>query len=113
MSKGIDEATTKIIEPVVNRVIPIALVTTRQLILKDFALEPNAERMVQATESTAQALASQLSQITCKEPLKQSLAKELMEIFRSRVGDKEVENNEQEYKEFIEKLIHENLARGC
>jgi len=51
----------EIMKPVVNRVIPIALTTTKSLILKDFALESDPDKMERATLSTVRALASQLS----------------------------------------------------
>ena len=58
---SIEKAAKEIEKPVINRVIPIALVTTKQLILKDFAFEADADKMQKAMYSTAQSLASQLS----------------------------------------------------
>jgi CCR4-NOT transcription complex subunit 1 len=102
VKSGIDQATRAIILPVTNRVIPIALITTKQLILKDFALEPNPDKMEEATMATAKSLASQLSQITCKEPLKQALVVKLKSLFQEQVGEDVYEQNEEGYKDFIE-----------
>lgn len=62
-------------EAVIKRVIPITLITTRQLILKDFALEPDPNKLKQASISASKSLAGMLAQITCKEPLKHQLTK--------------------------------------
>jgi len=35
----------KIIAPVTNRVLPIVLLTTKQLVFKDFAIDPNPHRL--------------------------------------------------------------------
>jgi hypothetical protein len=54
----------EIIDMVIRRVIPIASITTRVLVLKDFVLEPDPEKLKQASISTAKSLAGMLAQIT-------------------------------------------------
>lgn len=59
--------------PVVERSVTIAGISTRELVLKDFATEPNEERMRKAGHLMAQKLAGSLALVTCKEPLKTNM----------------------------------------
>jgi len=67
---AIDRAIREIIQPVVERSVTIACVTTRELMLKDFAMEPDEVRMKKAAQLMAQTLAGSLALVTCKEPLR-------------------------------------------
>lgn len=42
IAQAVDAAIQEIVPPVISRSVTIALVTTRQLALKDFVLEPDA-----------------------------------------------------------------------
>ena len=63
----------QIIVPVVERSVTIAGISTRELVAKDFATEPNEEKLRKASHSMAQKLAGSLALVTCKEPLKSNL----------------------------------------
>ncbi|RKP10666.1 CCR4-Not complex component, Not1-domain-containing protein [Thamnocephalis sphaerospora] len=67
---AIDRAIREIIAPVVERSVTIAGISTRELIIKDFALEPNEEKMRKAAHSMVRSLAGNLALVTCKEPLR-------------------------------------------
>ena len=67
---AIDRAIREIIQPVVERSVTIACVTSRELMLKDFAMEPDETRMKKAAQLMAQTLAGSLALVTCKEPLR-------------------------------------------
>ncbi len=60
----------QIIIPVVERSVTIAGISTRELVAKDYAAEPNEEKMRKAGHLMAQKLAGSLALVTCKEPLK-------------------------------------------
>lgn len=64
----------QIILPVVERSVTIAGISTRELVTKDFATEPNEEKMRKAGHLMAQKLAGSLALVTCKEPLKLNMA---------------------------------------
>ena len=64
---AIDRAIREIIQPVVERSVTISCVTTRELMLKDFAMEPDEERMRKAAQLMAQTLAGSLALVTCAE----------------------------------------------
>jgi len=61
----------------VERSVTIAGISTRELVAKDFATEPNEEKLRRAGHFMAQKLAGSLALVTCKEPLKSNLATHL------------------------------------
>ncbi|KAF9557678.1 Not1-domain-containing protein [Agrocybe pediades] len=71
---AVDRAVREIILPVVERSVTIAGISTRELVAKDFAAEPNEEKLRRAGHFMAQKLAGSLALVTCKEPLKSNLA---------------------------------------
>ena len=66
--------TFQIILPVVERSVTIAGISTKELVTKDFATEPNEETLRQAAHRMAQKLAGSLALVTCKEPLRSNLS---------------------------------------
>lgn len=70
----------QIILPVVERSVTIAGISTRELVAKDFATEPNEEKLRRAGHLMAQKLAGSLALVTCKEPLKSNLATHLRQF---------------------------------
>jgi len=71
---------SQIILPVVERSVTIAGISTRELVAKDFATEPNEEKLRRAGHLMAQKLAGSLALVTCKEPLKSNLAAHLRQF---------------------------------
>ncbi|KAF9965878.1 hypothetical protein BGZ70_003892 [Mortierella alpina] len=78
---AIDRAVREIIAPVVDRSVSIAGISTREMIMKDFAMEPNEEKMRKAAHLMAQNLAGSLALVTCKEPLRVSMANIIRTLF--------------------------------
>ncbi|KAJ3113310.1 hypothetical protein HDU96_003550 [Phlyctochytrium bullatum] len=76
---AIDRAIREIISPVVERSVTIATIASRELVLKDFALEPNEDRMRKAAHLMVQNLAGNLASVSSREPLRVSM----MSQFRS------------------------------
>ena len=79
----------QIILPVVERSVTIAGISTRELVTKDFATEPNEETLRQAAHRMAQKLAGSLALVTCKEPLRSNLSSHMRQ-FLSEQGFTEV-----------------------
>ncbi|KAG9576978.1 Not1-domain-containing protein, partial [Aureobasidium melanogenum] len=67
-------AITEIIAPVVERSVTIAAISTSQLIEKDFAMEPDPERLSSCAHNVVKALSGSLALVTCKEPLRMSIS---------------------------------------
>jgi CCR4-NOT transcription complex subunit 1 len=65
---------------VVERSVTIAGISTRELVSKDFATEPNEDELRKAGHLMAQRLAGSLALVTCKEPLKSNLATHLRQL---------------------------------
>ncbi|KAF7728004.1 hypothetical protein EC973_006769 [Apophysomyces ossiformis] len=79
--QAIAQSIREIIEPVVERSVAIAAVSTRELVAKDFAMESDENRMRKAAHLMAQNLAGSLAMVTCKEPLRLSMVTNLRNIF--------------------------------
>ncbi|KAI8097006.1 CCR4-Not complex component, Not1-domain-containing protein [Halteromyces radiatus] len=79
--QAINRSIREIIEPVVDRSVAIAAVSTRELVAKDFAMESDENKMRKAAHLMAQNLAGSLAMVTCKEPLRLTLVTNLRNIF--------------------------------
>jgi hypothetical protein len=107
ITKAVDDSIQEIVEPVIDRAVKIAIVTAKQLILKDFALEHSAERFKTSFSNVVKKLAGPLAQVTCREPLKASMNRTLKTYLTQNIADQgEVEN-------IITKAIPDNLDLGC
>jgi CCR4-NOT transcription complex subunit 1 len=70
---AVQQAIQEIIAPVVERSVTIAAISTSQLVSKDFAMEPDEEKLRQAAHTVVKALSGALALVTCKEPLRMSI----------------------------------------
>ncbi|EPS36887.1 hypothetical protein H072_9531 [Dactylellina haptotyla CBS 200.50] len=80
LTAAIERAIREIMSPVVERSVTIAAISTSQLILKDFATEPNEEKMRKAAHSMVQTMAGSLALVTCKEPLRMSMSNHIRQL---------------------------------
>jgi CCR4-NOT transcription complex subunit 1 len=76
--EAVDASIVDILGPVVDRSVTIALITTRQLVLKDFAFDGNTNKVKEAADQIVQNLAGSLALVTCREPLRISLQNNLL-----------------------------------
>nr|POF03931.1 general negative regulator of transcription subunit 1 [Quercus suber] len=67
------QAIYEIIAPVVERSVTIAAISTSELIQKDFATEPDVEKVQNSSHQVVRALSGSLALVTCKEPLRMSI----------------------------------------
>jgi CCR4-NOT transcription complex subunit 1 len=86
---AIDRAIREIITPVVERSVTIACVTTRELVMKDFAMEPDENKMRKAAHQMVQKLTSSLAEVTCKEPLRVSINNHLGSLLEANAQSAE------------------------
>ena len=85
---AIERAIREVIGPVVDRAVTIASISTREIIIKDFALESNEDKMRKAAHLMVQSLAGSLASVTCKEPLRLAMITQLRAILaQNGVGD--------------------------
>lgn len=67
---ALSRALTDIIQPVVDRSVTIAAISTQQMIHKDFAIEPDENRLRACAINMVKATAGSLALVTSKEPLR-------------------------------------------
>ncbi|KAL0063300.1 CCR4-NOT core subunit cdc39 [Marasmius tenuissimus] len=101
-------AVRDIISPVVERSVTIAGISTRELVAKDFATEAHDDKLRKAAHSMAQKLAGSLALVTCKEPLKVSLASNI----RTMLLDHGFPEAAQQ-PNLVEILVSDNLELAC
>ena len=103
---AVQRAIMEIIAPVVERSVTIATIATKDLIHKDFAREQDEDRVRQASQRMARALAGSLALVTSKEPLRMSM----MNYIRILQG----EAPEQAFPEgAILMCVNDNLDIAC
>ena len=78
---AIDISINDIIKPVLDWSVTNSLETTKQMILKDFIYETDAEKIMSAAECLASNLTRNLAMITCKEPLRIQVYQNLYSVF--------------------------------
>lgn len=78
ISEAVEQSINEILPPVVTRSVTIAVITTRELVLKDFAYDGSVEKLTMAIESIMQNLAGALALVTCRDPLRLSLNEHLV-----------------------------------
>lgn len=104
---AVDKAILEIILPVVERCVTMASVTTQNLVLKDFAQEPNDSALRKAAHQMISNLAGSLALVTCKEPLRVSIGNHL----RSLLSGTNIEANIVD--QIVQKCSSDNLDLGC
>ena len=108
---AVDRAIREIIQPVVERSVTIACITTRDLVAKDFATEPEESRMRKAAQLMVSNLAGSLALVTCKEPLRVSIAKHLRALLQQQPGS--FSGSDQHEQHAVQTCAAENLDLGC
>ena len=66
----------------IDRSVTISLITAKELVFKDFALDGDPQRILTAAEQIVQNLAGQLAHVTCREPLRMNLINCLYKYFK-------------------------------
>jgi CCR4-NOT transcription complex subunit 1 len=107
VSLAIDRAIREMIQPVVERCSSIASVSTKQLVLKDFALEPNDVSLRNAAQQMITNLAGSLALITCKEPLRLSIGNHLRSLLAQAGLPSE------ELEKIVQICSNDNIELGC
>ena len=80
---AVDRAIREIIQPVVERSVTIACITTKEIATKDFAMESDESKMRKAAQLMVANLAGSLALVTCREPLKASVSTHLRQLLMS------------------------------
>ncbi|TMW60361.1 hypothetical protein Poli38472_000403 [Pythium oligandrum] len=104
---AVDRAIREVISPVVERSVTIACITTREIVLKDFATEVDDVKMRKAAHLMVASMSGSLALITAKEPLRNSIATHLRALIPASAGDP------QQIEHVIQVCSNENTDLGC
>ena len=109
---AVNSAIREIINPVVERSVTIACITAKEMVNKDFALEPDDNRLRKAAQLMASSLAGRLALVTCKDPLRVTTSKYLREFLQRGLASKQLSPSSN-LDNAIEVIAVENLELGC
>lgn len=115
---AVDRAIREIIQPVVERSVTIACITTKEIVTKDFAMESDENIMRKAAQLMVANLAGSLALVTCREPLRVSVSTHLRQLLTNSTGNG---NNSSQPSEQEQSLVEQcvsvcstdNLELGC
>jgi hypothetical protein len=96
----INNAIRESIQPVIDRLVTIASVTTREMVLKDFAMDSDETKMMQAAAAMVQSLAGNLAAVTCKDNLRVAITNNL----RTTLGVGGAQNQKQNIPAPVEQV---------
>jgi CCR4-NOT transcription complex subunit 1 len=113
---AVDRAIREIIQPVVERSVTIACITTKEIVAKDFAMESDENKLRKAGQLMVANLAGSLALVTCRDPLRNSVSTNLRQLLTASVTNNGDKLNEQE-QSIIEQCVQicatDNLELGC
>ncbi|XP_048599241.1 CCR4-NOT transcription complex subunit 1-like isoform X1 [Brassica napus] len=104
---AMDRAIKEIVSGIVQRSVCIACQTTKELVLKDYTLEPDETRIYNAAHLMVASLAGSLAHVTCKEPLRTSISGHL----RNSLQGMNIKNEALE--QIVQLVTNDNLDLGC
>ncbi|XVF08470.1 hypothetical protein REPUB_Repub07fG0006100 [Reevesia pubescens] len=104
---AMERAVKKLLSPVVQRCVPIAIQTTKELVLKDYATESDETFILDAAHSMVASLAGSLAHVACKETLCTIILCQLRNSFQGlNVPNEHLE-------QVVALVINDNLDLGC
>uniref|UniRef100_A0A0E0BDM2 Transcription regulator n=1 Tax=Oryza glumipatula TaxID=40148 RepID=A0A0E0BDM2_9ORYZ len=107
MDMALDKAIKEIIGPVIQRSVTIASRTTKELILKDYAMEADDSAVSRSAHLMVGTLAGSLAHVTSKEPLRVALSSHLRSLIQG------ITNNTESTEQIMLILVNDNLDLGC
>jgi CCR4-NOT transcription complex subunit 1 len=112
---AVDRAIREIIQPVVERSVTIACITTKEIVAKDFAMESDEAKMRKAGQLMVANLAGSLALVTCREPLRSSVSSHLRQLLTSSLGrpDSLGEQEQNVIEQCVQICATDNLELGC
>ena len=106
---AVDRAIRDIIQPVVERSVTIACITTRELVTKDLAMEPDPKKLSSSAHMMVSNLAGSLALVTCKQPLRVSMGNNLRQLLAKVTN----EQTQSMVDQVLAVCPDENLELGC
>ena len=112
---AVDRAIREIIQPVVERSVTIACITTKEIVTKDFATEGDENKTRKAAQLMVANLAGSLALVTCRDPLRTSISTHLRQLLTSSAGGTETltEHEQAIIEQCVSICATDNLELGC
>ncbi|KAH6817786.1 transcription regulator [Perilla frutescens var. frutescens] len=104
---AMDRAVKEIVSSIVQRSVSIATQTTKELVLKDYAMEPDETLIRNAAHLMVARLAGSLAHVTCKEPLRGSISSQLRSSLQGLTIGSEL------LEQAVQLVTNDNLDLGC
>ncbi|XP_011090133.1 CCR4-NOT transcription complex subunit 1 isoform X2 [Sesamum indicum] len=104
---AMDRAVKEIVSSIVQRSVSIATQTTKELVLKDYAMEPDETLIRNAAHLMVARLAGSLAHVTCKEPLRGSISGQLRSSLQGLSISSEL------LEQAVQLVTNDNLDLGC
>lgn len=108
MGHALDHAIKEILSPVVKRSVTIACVTAKNLIIKDFAFEPDEAKMRRAAHAMVKTMTASLAVVTCKEHLREAITKHVSKLLETNANV-----NPQQIEHACGHIANDNLRVCC
>lgn len=103
---AMDRAIKDIVAPVIQRSVTIACRTTKELVVKDYAMESDDSVISRAAHLMVGTLAGSLAHVTCKEPLRIALSNNLRSLLSGNVNSERID-------QVVQILSNDHLDLGC
>ncbi|CAN0921789.1 CCR4-NOT transcription complex subunit 1 [Linum grandiflorum] len=107
----IERAVKEIVSGIVQRSVSIATQTTKELVLKDYAMETDETRICNAAKLMVASLAGSLAHVTCKEPLRSSISSHMRSSLQSTLHGLNITSELLEHA--VQLATNDNLDLGC
>ncbi|KAL1548658.1 transcription regulator [Salvia divinorum] len=104
---AMDRAVKEIVSSIVQRNVSIATETTKELVLKDYAMEPDETLIRNAAHLMVARLAGSLAHVTCKESLRGSILNQLRSSLQGLAIASEL------LEHAFQLVTNDNLDLGC
>ncbi|XP_057807321.1 uncharacterized protein LOC131021995 isoform X2 [Salvia miltiorrhiza] len=104
---AMDRAVKEIVSSIVQRSVSIATQTTKELVLKDYAMEPDETLIRNAAHLMVARLAGSLAHVTCKEPLRGSISSQLRSSLQGLTITSDL------LEQAVQLVTNDNLDLGC
>ncbi|XP_051134130.1 uncharacterized protein LOC127253505 [Andrographis paniculata] len=104
---AMDRAVKEIVSSIVQRSVSIATQTTKELVMKDYSMEPDETLIRNAAHLMVARLAGSLAHVTCKEPLRGSISAQLRNSLQGMGISTEL------LEQAVQLVTNDNLDLGC
>lgn len=110
---AVERAIQDWIPPVVERSIKISLTTCEQIVKKDFALDPEEQRMRIAAHHMVKNLTAGMAMITCRDPLLISITANLRSAFTNAIQRLQNPQQKEITEQAVSLVAQENVELAC